>query len=178
MRGSERPTVGGPDRGAVPAVGKVLEAGIVVLYVGLLTTSLFGGYVTDYRASAGDELADRTLATASHEVRNAVPPAATAARAHVRVDLPGTIRGESYRIEAEGESLVLDHPARGVGGRSRLALPDRVDSVSGSWHSQRPAAVRVEGTGDDLAVRLVAGEAAEDGLSDDGSRRSAGGDGR
>lgn len=179
MDGRDRATAGGRDRATeptdrergratVPAVGKALEAAIVVLYVGLLTTTLFTGYVADYRASAGDELADRTLATASHEVRGAIPPAATSARAHVRVDLPDTIRGEDYRIETDGEHLVLDHPDRAVGGRTRLALPDRVDSLSGSWHSQRPAAVRVAGTDGDLAVRLVAGDAAEEGLPDDG----------
>lgn len=155
------------DRATVPAVGKALEAGIVVLYVGLLTTALFGGYVADYRTAAGDELGERTLATASHEIRAAVPPAATAAQVHVRVEVPDTIRGEGYRIRAEGRSLVLDHPAAGVGGRTRMALPERVTEVTGSWHSQRPAAVRVEGTDGGLSVRLVSGEDAERGLPPD-----------
>lgn len=166
------------DRAATPAVGKALEAGLVVLYVGLLTTTLFGGYVPDYRSAAGDELADRTLATASHQVRAAVPPAARAAQVHARVDLPDTIKGSSYRIRADGRSLVLDHPDPGVGGRTQLALPDRVDDLGGTWHSQQPAAVQVGGTGGDLSVHLVAGDDAERGLpGGDSGEEGDGGDG-
>jgi len=150
----------GDDRAVVPSVGKALEASLVLLYVALLSTTLYAGVVPDYRATAGEELADRTLATAAHEVRAAVPPAATAARAEHRVDLPDTVAGDGYRVRATNGTLVFDHPDRSIGGRARLALPDHVRRVEGEWHSQLPARVVVvpAADGDGVVVRLERGE--------------------
>lgn len=144
-------------RAVVPSVGKALEASIVVLYVALLSTTLYGGVVPDYRSSAADELADRTLATAASEVRDAVPPPATAVDVERSVDLPETIRGEGYRIRATNGSLVLVHPDRAVGGHASLALPDRVRAVEGEWHSHDRTRVVVVSTdaGNGVVVRLV-----------------------
>jgi len=138
-------------------VGKSLEAAIVVVFLGLLTATLFGGVVPDYRTAAGDEVADRTLAAATHRVAGAVPPNGTAVSATARLDLPSTIRGEDYRIRADGRELVLDHPHAGVGGRAEVALPDHVVSVTGEWYSRRPATVRVEDRPGGVAVRLQSG---------------------
>ncbi|WP_254546218.1 DUF7266 family protein [Halomarina pelagica] len=141
-------------RGVTPVVGKVLEAGIVVLYIGLLTTTLYGGVVPGYRSTAGDAVGDRTLAAAAERIQQAVPPEAEAVDVRVRVDLPPTIRGERYRIRADGETLVLDHPHPAVGGRVRLALPPQVARVEGSWTSDEPAVVRVRGADGGVVVRL------------------------
>lgn len=162
MSRADGPPRGADDRAVVPSIGKALEASLVLLYVALLSTALYGGFVPDYRATAGDELADRTLATAAHEVRSAVPPAATDARVRREVDLPETIRGEGYRVRAVNGSLVLDHPDRAIGARARLALPDRVQGVEGEWHSRRATRVVVvpaPGPGDGVVVRLVSGDA-------------------
>ena len=94
------PLPGGNDRALSPVVGKTLELGVMVLLVALLTATLYGGVVPEYRSTAAGELGDRTLARAAGDVERAVPPnetgglpheeAAVAVRAPVH--LPGTIR--------------------------------------------------------------------------------------
>jgi hypothetical protein len=145
------------DRGAAPVVGKALEAGLVVLYVGLLTSALYGHAVPDYRTTAGDEVAERALSAASHRAQAAVPPNATRVDARMRVGLPETIRGRTYEVRAVNRSLVLDHPHPGVGATRRLALPDAVGRVQGSWHSAEPAVVRVTTENGTLVVTLAEG---------------------
>lgn len=147
----------GDDRGLTPVVSKALTVSLLVLYVGLLATSLHGGVVPDYRDAAGEELGERTLAGAGLAVEDAVPPAATEATVERRVDLPATIRGSTYEIRAENRTLVLDHP-RLATQRRALTLPDRVVSVSGTWHSAETAWIRVERVEDGMAVRLVSGD--------------------
>ena len=145
------------DRAVTPVVGKALEIAIVVLYVALLTASLYGNAVPEYRSSAGAEVGDRTLATAAHGVQQAVPASPAVDTARVRVELPDRIRGDQYRIRTDNETLVLDHPDPAVGGRSRLALPDSVDSVTGTWESAAETAVVVERVDDGFVVRLEGG---------------------
>lgn len=148
---------GRSDRAVAPVVGKALETGLVVLYLGLVTTALFGGAVPEYRTAAADDVADRTLATATQRVQQTVPPNATEVRARTRVDLPDTVRGQSYEVRVEGRQLVLDHPDPDVGARARLALPAPVVDVSGRWTSTEPAVVDVRGRPDGVAVRLRRG---------------------
>ena len=64
----------GDERALSPVVGKTLELGIVVLFVGLLTTVLLAGVVPDYRTATGKELGERVLTTAAQEIEHAVPP--------------------------------------------------------------------------------------------------------
>jgi len=149
----------GDARAGSAVVGKALEAAIVVLYVGLLTSTLYAGAIPEYRTAAGQEVADRTLADASADIRSAVPPNASRVNATVRVDLPATIRGEAYALRVDGRQLVLDHPHDAVGGRTPLALPRTVDSIDGQWASRTDAVVRVRGDADGLAVRLERGRA-------------------
>ena len=148
-----------PDRRAVsPVVGKVMEAAIVVLYIGLLSSTLYGGLVPDYRTAAGAEVGERVLAESAQRVQQAVPPNASRVRVRAPVELPTTVRGTSYEIRATGgRTLVLDHPHVGVGGRTALALPNSVVSVAGEWESQRDAFVVVRSTPTGLEVRLVSG---------------------
>lgn len=141
-------------RAGSAVVGKALEAAIVVLYVGLLTTTLYAGAIPEYRTAAGQEVADRTLADASADVRAAVPPNASSVNATARVELPATIRGEEYAIRVDGRQLVLDHPHDAVGGRTPLALPRTVDSIDGRWESRDGAVVRVRGGTGGLDVDL------------------------
>jgi hypothetical protein len=147
------------DRALAPVVGKALEAGIVVLYVGLLVAALYGNAVPGYRTAAGEEVGERVLATAAERVQQAVPPAARAVDARYRVDLPRTIRGRGYRIRAAGRALVLDHPHPAIGDEAALALPPRVVRVEGTWSSREPAVVRVTDAAGGLVVRLDAGAA-------------------
>jgi hypothetical protein len=147
------------DRGLSPVVGKTLELGLVVLYLGFVTTTLYGGVVPDYRTAAGQSVADRTLASGAERIEAAIPPNATHVAVERRVSLPTTIRGEQYRVEATNRtSLRLRHPNPAIGGRVRLVVPDAVVSVSGEWRSGSPAAVTVSRNTTGLVVQLeVAG---------------------
>jgi hypothetical protein len=149
------------DRRAVsPVVGKAMEASIVVLYIGVLTASLYGGVVPEYRTAAGAEVGERVLAQSAERVQQAVPTDARAVQVRAEVSLPRTIRGEAYSIRTESRALVLDHPEERVGGRVALALPETVESVEGEWSSRDRALVVVRSEDDDdgLAVRLESGE--------------------
>lgn len=149
---------GSRDRAVAPVVGKALEAGLVVLFLVLVTTALSASVVPGYERVAGQRVADRTLAGAAERVQQAIPPRARHATARSRVDLPRTIAGRGYRIRTDGRTLVLDHPDDALAARSRLALPARVTRVEGSWSSRDPAVVRVEQGDGGLVVSLVRGD--------------------
>lgn len=142
-------------RALTPAIGKALEVGVVVLFVGVLSTSLYGGFVPEYRTAVGDEVADRTVVSAAERVEGAVPPAAREVRSVTRVELPTSIRGANYRLVVEGRTLVLEHPAPDVAARTRLALPTRVAAVTGAWESGADPLVLVTDSPDGLVVRLT-----------------------
>jgi hypothetical protein len=153
QRGQSRLSI---DRRATsPVVGKLLEMGLVVLFVGSLTTVLLGGVVPEYRTHAGGELGERVLASASQEVEAAVPPAAAAVDATRRVALPATIDGATYTVSTDGRVLVLDHSEPAVEARTRLVLPPRVSSVSGRWQSGTDTVVSVRDGPDGLVVELT-----------------------
>jgi hypothetical protein len=143
-----------PDRAVAPVVGKLLEAGIVVLFVVLVTAVLYGGVVPSYRAAVGAELGDRTLVGATDRVESAVPETGDAVSVERRVDLPATIRGQQYAIRARDGALVLDHPHPRIGGEVALSLPSNVVRVAGGWESSQPATVAVRGSADGLRVTL------------------------
>lgn len=147
------------DRAMAPVVGKALEAALVVLYVGLLTSALYGHAVPTYRTTAGDAVGERALSAATQEIQAAVPPNATDVDVRVEVPLPDAVRGEPYFLRADGMRLRLDHPHPSVGGSQRLALPGSVVSVAGEWRSDRPAILRISTTDGGLAVELVEGSA-------------------
>jgi len=154
--GLDRARETGPsDRAVAPAVGKVLEIGVVVLFVGVVTTALYAGVVPDYRTAAGDEVGDRVLVAAADGIESTVPPAGRSVTAERRVDLPTTVRTANYRLVADDGRLRLAHPHDAVTGSVRLALPDRVARVEGTWRSGAETVVRVESTPEGLVVRLV-----------------------
>lgn len=142
------------NRGLSTVVEKVLSLSIVLLYISLLTTVLYGGTVPAYRGAVGAELGDRTLTEATARVEQTVPPAGRSAAATRRVSLPATIDGASYEIRAERGTLVLAHPDPDIGGRTRPILPARVDTLTGRWQSGGEMRISVNGTRGDLTVRL------------------------
>jgi len=143
-------------RAVTPVVEKTITMGIVVLFVGGMTTALFGTAVPTYRDAVGTELGERVLATASEEVERAVPPNATVVRSERVVKLPATIRGSAYRIRVDGRSLVLDHPDIGT-LRSRPALPPTVTTFTGEWQSGGATVVTVRSVSGGLAIDLREG---------------------
>lgn len=146
----------GRDRGVSAVVAKTLEAGIVVLYVSMLVSVLYGGVVPEYRAAAGDELGERVLAEAAVEIQTAVPEDRQS-EATVRHELPTTIESATYRITAENDSLVLRHDDPAIENEVPLVLPADVVRVEGTWASHEPAAVRVEQTDAGRIVWLESG---------------------
>ena len=144
------------DRAVSPTVGKALELGVVVLYVTLLVTALYGGVVPTYRTAAGDELADRTLAAAADRIEGTVPGNVARTRRTVRLGLPETLRGTNYYLRVRDRTLALDHPNPDVGGQTRLALPDDA-IVSGNVSSGDDAVVVVRADDAGVTVRLEAG---------------------
>lgn len=151
-------------RGSTPVVGKALEAGIVVLYIGLLTTVLYGGLVPDYRAAAGEEVGDRVLAETAQELQGAVPqsPYATA---EATVSIPDTIRGSTYRLRAversDGYRLSLEHPHPEIDGEVPVLVPADIVAIDGTWESTDPAVITVEQTDNGRVVELSQGSESE-----------------
>jgi hypothetical protein len=142
------------DRGVAPVVGKALEAGMVLVYVGVVAAALYGGVVPDYRTAAADEVGQRTLSAAATEVEAAVPAVGRNVSATVPLALPDRIRGDAYTLSGGGSTLVLDHPHPGVGGRTALVLPDRVTAVTGTVHSDERGRVVVRETRSGIVVEL------------------------
>lgn len=142
------------NRAVSPVVGKALEVGLVVMYIGLLTTTLYGTVVPDYRESTGAAVADRALALSAERIQQAVPPRVRAVDARLRIDLPRTIRDRPYAVGADGRTLVLAHPDPAIGGRAHLALPESVVRIEGEWSSRRPTLVHVYTADGGLVVRL------------------------
>lgn len=145
------------DRGLSAVVGKSLEAGIVVLYISMLVGVLYGGVVPEYEAAAGEELGERVLAEAALEVQSAVP-ADPDTEATARHDLPASIDGSTYRIEAQDGGLALVHGDHAVDQEVPLVLPADVDRVEGAWASSETNVVRVEQTDDGRVVVLEVDE--------------------
>jgi hypothetical protein len=139
----ESPPLTAADRGVAPAVGKALEAGIVVLFIAMLTTTLFGGVVPTAKDAAADEVGERTLQHAAGSIERAIPPAGANGTVERRVSLPDGIRSRGYRITAANGSLRLVHPSASVGGTTPLVLPDNVRAVRGNL-TDDGAVVRVE----------------------------------
>lgn len=142
------------NRGLSAVVERLLGLGVVVLYIGLLTTTLYGGVVPAYQSAVGAELGDRTLVQSAARIEGAVPPRARVVTASVRVDLPATIDGAAYTIRTDGNALVLDHPDPSIDGRVQPVLPDRVDTFDGSWESGERTVVRVTGRRGNVTVTL------------------------
>lgn len=145
------------DRGATPVVGKALEVGIVVLYIALLTTVLYGGLVPEYRAAAGSDVGDRVLAEATQEIQGAVPESERA-RARTTIDVPDRIHDSDYQLRAverpEGYRLALEHPHPEIGSEVPVFLPADVVAFEGAWTSTERGVVVVERTPEGRTIEL------------------------
>lgn len=145
------------NRAVSPAIGKVLAAGLAVLYVASVAGLFVGGLVPEYRAATGDELGERVLATAAGHVETAQPSTDAAATVRTKADLPTTIRGERYRLVLENGTLVLDHPDDSLDARTRLSLPPNLTIQNGTWRSGGAFVVRVTGQPANRSLELGEG---------------------
>ncbi len=143
-------------RGVAPVVGKLLAAGVAVLYIAGTTSLLLGGggVVPEYRTAAGEELSERVLAEAAAGVERAVPDSEANVDGQVRTDLPVAIRDTRYALVLHDETLVLDHPDDRLDARTNLSVPSRVDTVESSWKSGNTFVVTVSDDGTNQTVQL------------------------
>jgi hypothetical protein len=148
---------GRDDRGVTPVVEKSLAAGIALLYVAGMTGLLLGGVVPAYEGEAGDELADRVLATAASGIEGTPPTVQGDASVRREIELPTTVEGSGYRLVLSGRTLVLDHPADGIGGETRLSLPAAVTAEEGVWAGGGPLVVTVTGPVEDRTLAIGEG---------------------
>lgn len=142
------------ERGMTPVVGKTLAIGIVLLYIGGMTTLLYGSVVPGYQAATGEELADRTLATAADEIEGSVPEATGEVNRTRRISLPDRIRDERYRLELSGERLRLEHPDREHSPESILSVPPDTTVADSSWKSGSKLEIRVTGPAANRTLRI------------------------
>jgi len=144
------------DRGVSSVVGKVLAIGISLLYIGAMTTLVFGSVVPEYRTATGQEMGDRVLATAAGSIEQAPPAVGGTVEAATAVELPATIRDSGYRLTVSGRTLELDHPD-GISAETRLSLPDDMTVQDGSWNSGGELLVAVSGPAGDRTLSIEEG---------------------
>lgn len=125
------------NRAVSPVVEKTIAIGLVVLFVSGFGGALLAGIVPDYRTGVGQEVGERTLATAARTVESAVPSANGTVTVEKTSALPGTIDDRAYRIELSGRRLRLAHPNPSIGAATRLAIPPDVTVRNGSWTGGR-----------------------------------------
>jgi hypothetical protein len=145
------------NRAVSPVVGKLLAAGLAVLYIASATGFLLGGVVPDYRDAAGDELAERVLATAAGEIEASLSATDGRVTVRSRLDLPRTIRGDTYRLVVANRTLRLVHPVDRLNASAPLALPPTVGVRDGTWNSTDPLSVRVSGPAGNRTLALAEG---------------------
>lgn len=142
------------ERAMSPVVGKALESTLIVLYITLITATLYGGTVPEYRTAAGSEIAERTAADAAMEIERAVPPESVNADVRIQIEPPPTIVGETYRIESGERALTVAHPNSEITETVPLVVPDRIVAVEGSWQSGGRMTIVVTTTEEGLVVVL------------------------
>jgi hypothetical protein len=144
-------------RAVAPVVGKVLAAGLAVLYISATTSLVLGGIAPEYRDATGNELGERVLATAAGTVERALPETDASVKAHATADLPATIRNAGYAIEIANGTLYLDHPRDALDCRARIQLPSSVSIAEGRWDSGGALVVSVSGPPTNRTLRLAEG---------------------
>lgn len=146
------------NRAVSPVVGKLLAAGIAVVYIASATGVLLGGVVPEYRAAAGSELGDRVLATAAGDIERSLPDTDGWIDVQTRLDLPRTIEGETYTLVVANRTLRLSHPDERLSARTRLSLPPTVRVANGTWQSDDTLLVDVTGTRSNRTLTLRRGQ--------------------
>lgn len=149
-----RPTEREGRRATSAVIGKVLAAGITLLFVGGMSATLYGGVVPDYQTAASDELGERVLATATTNVEATPPTITGTVERHRTVDLPATIDNDGYRLVLHNETLELVHPDEGITTETRLAVSDNVTIEESTYHSGADLVISVEGPTDDRRLTI------------------------
>lgn len=138
------------NRATAAVVGKTLEAALVVVLIGLLTTTLHAGIAPSYERTAGGDVADRVLVAAADDIEQAASVTReTTPRQSVQmqrtIHLPEKIAAGSYRVTADDGHLTLTHTGMNLERETALALPDAVQTVTGTWRSDALTILVVNG---------------------------------
>jgi hypothetical protein len=142
------------NRGLSSVVGKLLGAGLVLLYVSGATTVLVGDVVPEARRVTGQELSERIVADAATRIERAVEPVEGRLRGRLDLSLPATIADAGYRLGLENRTVVLDHPDPGIGATAPLGLPRTLSADAGWVDSGAGVAVTVRGSAGNRTVGL------------------------
>lgn len=141
-------------RALSPVIEKSFVAGIALLYVGGMMGLLLGGVIPGYQATAGEELGERTLATAATHIEQTPPQTHGVAETTTTVDLPGTIQDSTYELRLSNETLTLDHSDETFEREIRLALPENVTTAESTWNSGGDLLIRVDGPADNRTLSI------------------------
>ena len=141
------------NRAVSPVVEKTIAVGLVALFVSGLGTTLLGGVVPAYEASAGETVGERALAKMADSIEASVPDQNGSIRIRTRGELPGTLAGESYQLELSGQQLRLLHPDPTISTSTRVALPGSLSVRNSSWPGG-PFEVRVSGPTANRTLRV------------------------
>ena len=146
------------NRGTSAVVGKLLGAGIVLLYVSGTTAVLVGDVVPGARQATGQELAERVVGDASARLERALEPVDGRLRGRISLDLPETIAGAGYSLRLRDGGLELRHPNPGIGARAPLELPPAMTAETSVLESGPGGGIVIRGPGTNRTVRLVEGD--------------------
>ncbi|MEF8838415.1 MAG: hypothetical protein V5A24_01655 [Haloarculaceae archaeon] len=143
------------NRGTSSVVGKLLGAGLVLLYVSGSTAVLLGDVVPGARRATGQELADRVVGDAAARLERTLEPGGGHLRGTVSLDLPSTIAGAGYSLRLRGGELHLKHPDPGIDARAHLETPSAVSASASTIQSGSEGAIVVSGPTANRTVRLI-----------------------
>lgn len=146
------------NRALSPVVGKLLAAGIAVLYITSATGLLLGGVVPEYRDAAGSKLGDRVLATAAGDIEGSLPATDGNVSVQRTRSLPRTIAGERYRLTLSNRTLHLDHPDDALDARAHLTMPAMLTIANDTWESGDPLRIRIQGQPPNRVLTLGEGD--------------------
>ena len=141
-------------RGLSPVVEKSLVTGIALLYIGSMMGLLLGGVVPTYQTATGEQLSERTLATAANDVETASSGLVGNVSKTVTIDLPPTIDRSGYELRLSDETLTLDHTDDTYDRNTTVALGKNVTSAEGRWQSGGELVVKVDGTAEERTVTI------------------------
>lgn len=143
------------NRGVSAAIGKLLAAGIVVLYLTGSVVVLTGDVVPQAQQAAAEEVAKRVLGDAALRLERAIHPVEGTLRGRIAVPTPATIAGDGYELALRNRSLFLRHPNPRIRHRAGVSIPSGVRTVEGAVDSGADVAIAVSGPADNRTVRLV-----------------------
>lgn len=142
------------NRAVSPVVGKLLAAGLTVLYIAGVSGLLLNGVLPEYRTAAGAELGERVLANAAGELERVVAAPNSTRTTRTTLDPPATLRGSSYRLHLRNGTLRLDHPDDRLDASAPLSLPPNTTVGNATWNSGGQLRIRASGSASNRTVRL------------------------